>query len=493
MTHQEDYRFDVIGYLIVPSVLSKEEIEALDASSITELADHPVLRQYVADLSFGDATVDEQPHFLEEVDAPLQLEGGNEPRLWSRAYQHRNGTRYCHGVRAVLALSDVNEGDGGIVLVPGSHRSDLETPSDLRDGTDDMGLVEQPVLRAGDILLCAETVLHGMLPWKGNGPQRLLTCTFISDIVKPSVDLKRETPGWIDEMTPEQRVVLNIGEDSHNAIRSDGQNTWVESTNVAVHPSIHTRDPESGIDQKEFYFWDLCGYLLVKGVMDEPWMAAAHEAIDAHIDRLELNKDGSRGSPRLAGDRFSSMYGIMELPHPHCEPFRAMIAHPAVVHRLAWMMGSGFFLDRARAIHYEKGTGGLYVHSTPEPASPRNTYALQNGRTYSEQINVTWQLVETKAGDGGYVCVPGSNKANYPIPERLSTCEEELGMVKHVEMEQGDLLFFMGAAQSHGAYPWTSATPRRGVIITYKSRNLGYIPDEASVVKVKTENAEAEK
>ena len=71
-----------------------------------------------------------------------------------------------------------------------------------------------------------------------------------------------------------------------------------------------------------------------------------------------------------------------------------------------------------------------------------------------------------------FVCVPGSHKANYPIPEALTLCEEEMGMVKHVEMKAGDVLIFMGASQSHGAYPWMNETPRRGVIVTYKSRNL---------------------
>ena len=38
-------------------------------------------------------------------------------------------------------------------------------------------------------------------------------------------------------------------------------------------------------------------------------------------------------------------------------------------------------------------------------------------------------------------------------------------------MEAGDVLF-MGAAQTHGAYPWMNEKPRRGVILTYISKNL---------------------
>ena len=481
MTSQEDYRFDVAGYLHLRGVLNEAELASLIASldeqgddaDLSALHEHPVVASYLEKLCWNEVRIDRPPALLDASTCQNSLEGGNEPRRWSRAYQHRNGIRYSHGVLAIWALSDVAEGDGGLVLVPGSHRSDLETPDGLRDGTDEMGLVAQPILAAGDLLLCAENLLHGYRDWAVED-RRLVTCGYISGLVRRSDNAiqKGEPASWEDEMTPEQRALLSPTESATSVVKTDGDTVQAGKTTVAHHPSIHVRDPDSGIDENEFYFWDLCGYLLIKDVMDAEWIAAAHDAIDRFSDRLELSPDGTRGSKQLAGDRFPSLYGLFELPHPYCEPFRRMIANPDVIHRLNWMMGSGYYLSRARAIHYEKGTSGLYIHSTPEPATPRNTYALQNGRAYSEQINVAWQLVDTNTGDGGYVCIPGSHKANYPIPEALSLCEDEMGMVRHVEMSAGDVLLFMGASQSHGAYPWMNETPRRGVIIAYKSRNL---------------------
>ena len=330
------------------------------------------------------------------------------------------------------------------------------------------------MLQAGDLLLCAENVLHGFRPTKNDGGQRLLTYGYISGLVRRSdgAVVEGEPAAWTNEMTPEQFAVLSPEESSSSIIKSDGKTCRVEKADTSYHPAIHVRDPNSGIDEKEFYFWDLCGYVILRNVMDDAWIAAAHEAIDQFRDRFDLEPDGTNGSRRLAGAPFPSLHGLFDFPHPYCEPFREMIAHPAVVQRLNWMMGSGYYLSRAKAIHYERSTSGLFIHSKPEPATPRNTYALQNGRAYSEQVNVNWQLVDTNAEDGGFVCVPGSHKANYPMPEALSLCEEEMGMVKHVEMKAGDVLVFMGASQSHGAYPWMNETPRRGVIITYKSKNL---------------------
>jgi hypothetical protein len=37
------------------------------------------------------------------------------------------------------------------------------------------------------------------------------------------------------------------------------------------------------------------------------------------------------------------MGGLYTLPEPHSAPFRKMIAHPAVVQRLNWMLGPGYF------------------------------------------------------------------------------------------------------------------------------------------------------
>eukprot|EP01043_Picozoa_sp_COSAG02_P119841 COSAG02_NODE_56538_length_285_cov_0.725806_1_plen_37_part_10 len=35
-----------------------------------------------------------------------------------------------------------------------------------------------------------------------------------------------------------------------------------------MHPSIYKRDPDSEIDELEFFHWELCGYLVLRGVMD---------------------------------------------------------------------------------------------------------------------------------------------------------------------------------------------------------------------------------
>ena len=180
MSNEENYCFDVAGYLIVRGVLTEEEVAACNrdldtegtgslAESLAKLRDHPQLVWYLNQICGEEFRLDREPHLIgdaeEDVGAPLV--GGNEPRNWARAYNHQNDVRFCQGVLAIWALADVNEGDGGFVLVPASHKNYVETPKDVLTGADDMELTVQPSLQAGDLLLCAETTLHGMRPWEG--------------------------------------------------------------------------------------------------------------------------------------------------------------------------------------------------------------------------------------------------------------------------------------------------------------------------------------
>lgn len=499
LTPEDDYALDIAGYLLISGVLSSDEVGACNAAidqvgqaegmlewdapwcdPFVNLHEHPILTRYLQEICTGEFRLNRYPQLLpeaEQSDDPLN--GGNEPRDWSRSYFQVDQTRFVQGLVVLWALADVNEGDGGFVLIPGTHKSQVETPADILQGTDDMGLTEQPVLKAGDLLLCTETVLHGMRPWKGKGPQRLLNFGYIGSLVRrsngaPPEDADRDSPAWANDMTSEQRVIMGIDRPNPAPIvHSDGQRTWMDDHGVGTyHPSIYVRAHHCDIDEKEFYHWDLCGHLVIRGVMDEEWLAAANEAIDAQIESLERGSDAAHGAERLAGKGLSMLTGLFDFPQPHCEPFRRMIAHPALVQRLNWMSGSGFVLDCARAIVYEKGTSGHGLHSGPVPGTPRSIYALQNGRAYCETINVTWQLRDANPEDGGFMCIPGSHKCRYVLPETIKSLEDERGLVKHVPMKAGDVVLFMGSAQIHGAYPWMGDTPRRGVIANYVSRSL---------------------
>ena len=248
----------------------------------------------------------------------------------------------------------------------------------------------------------------------------------------------------------------------------------VDEAAQVYHPTIYKRDPECGIDEKEFYHWDLVGHLVIPGVMDEDWMDQVHEAIDANSDRIHKGPSGAYGdSKSLKGEGHASGMGdLWNLPAPHCEPIRRMLAHPAVIHRLNWMMGTGYAATQASAFLSEPGGSGHFLHAGTFSPSAGNHYEVRNGRAYCEYVNVVWQLRDVNREDGGFCVVPGTHKGRYPTPEGVKTVDDDMGMVRHVAVKAGDVMMFLASAQTHGALAWTGKVPRRGVFFQYRSRNM---------------------
>jgi len=232
------------------------------------------------------------------------------------------------------------------------------------------------------------------------------------------------------------------------------------------------KDPHSTINERDFYFWDLNGYLVLRGVMDQDWLAEANAAVDHFEGQIVVGEVTSGKSKSLVGTGRPELKAVLQLPAPYCDPFRRMVAHPVIEHCLNWMGASGGRMGNPSVFASVKGTSGHAQHGNGEPVNPGRQYVYQNGRSYCEAITVTWQLRDVTEADGGFACVPGSHKANYIPPVGVQTCDDHMGLVKHIGMKAGDVLFFMDGATSHGTFAWKGDLSRRGVLVKYSSRNF---------------------
>jgi ectoine hydroxylase-related dioxygenase (phytanoyl-CoA dioxygenase family) len=502
MTNEENYTFDIAGYLHVPGVLGKAEVsrlnEAIDAAGKLEgmlgwdarqrdpfrdLLIQPQMVWYLNQIVGPGFRLDREPEVLcdEMCDTSAPLEGGNEPRKPGLAYYHQNNRRFCEGVRVIWVLEDVKAGDGGFVIVPGSHKSNVATPEDILTGADDSDFLWQPALKAGDLLVVGLSVLQGMRLWQGTGVQRLVSYEYVGRGVMRSAgagpDAEKYTqPDWVTHLTPEQQASL-YKPGYRDALPpptlvTDGETVTLDVSRNLFHPAVLVKDSQSAVEENEFYFWDLNGYLLLRGVMDDEWLAKANAAVDAFEDQIEVGAVTAGKSRSLAGTGRPELKGLLELPAPHCDPFRKMIAHSVIEHRLNWMGASGGRTGGPTVFASVKGTSGHAQHGNGEPINPGRQYVYQNGRSYCEAVTVTWQLRDVTEADGGFACVPGSHKANYPHPPGVRTCDDDLGLVKHIGMKAGDVLFFMDGATSHGTFTWNGDQSRRGVLMKYSSRNF---------------------
>lgn len=80
------------------------------------------------------------------------MHGAGEPHRGYVAYHQQNGSSYCGGVTVSWNLADAGPGDGGFACVSGSHKSQFPRPVGVRTADEDMGLIEQPIVGAGDVL-----------------------------------------------------------------------------------------------------------------------------------------------------------------------------------------------------------------------------------------------------------------------------------------------------------------------------------------------------
>ena len=139
---------------------------------------------------------------------------------------------------------------------------------------------------------------------------------------------------------------------------------------------------------------------------------------------------------------------ITDLSDEERKPFQRMLAHPALVHRLNWMLGGHFRTEGLGSIiATRRGGGGQILHGNGAPIYPNINwwpYLYRNGRCHTGQVNVAWQLHDITQEEGGFVVVPGSHHARFPLPSNDSGDPAGHKGLVHPLMQAGDLLFFMG-------------------------------------------------
>ena len=382
LTVEELYNFDTAGWLHLPSVLSSSELAAA-VSSLTkmkpdqlaeQLLEHPALKLRIEQLfaspnrSDADRVVLEDGTFTLQMNGPAAEVDSTQAELLtggpvgedgvldtSRTYFNQAEHRYVHGLVVIWALT-FGESEGGYEVVTASHKTTLPVPAHMRAvGSDgalrDLGLLQHPPLQAGDVLLVSSATLQGARrPPGGTGP-RLLRAEILSQRARTTVMQEAHAPereaGWMAELDPIQRVVMGLEPQKRTAgdglptVRARNGRAWlehdVEGTKSLHHPTVLVPNLELPEHQREeFFLWELGGYLVLRGLMDKEWVAAANAAVDWAMEQPQ-------GSPHhIPHGRSGNFLHPLSLPHPHCDPYRRMIAHPAVLERMEWMLGSGF-------------------------------------------------------------------------------------------------------------------------------------------------------
>lgn len=269
MNAKERYFWDLNGHLVIPNVLTPEEVKAAN-DALDYLADRcadgtdeesDFLRETAQPRWDGDTLVrtrnnapfllklkspycdpfrkmivhaqivsrlqvmcgkgfrlDHGPQFIGGLKGTLRhaLHGAGEPHRPYVSYHNQNGHTHVGGVTVTYNLADAGPDDGGFACVPGSHKSRYPMPDGVRTMENDMGVVAKPNVKAGDVLFFMDGAqTHGARPWMADHGRRAILIKYASRTVTrqgASLDCLQPEKYWdidiVDGMTPEQRAVM---------------------------------------------------------------------------------------------------------------------------------------------------------------------------------------------------------------------------------------------------------------------------------------------
>jgi len=208
-TDRENYLFDLRGYIILRQAIPPVQVARLNAAfdrfpmdleswdwwngaqrsdaegdtdkgyelqniigadpAFTELVDHPAWIDYMRTWC-GESDSYVEGLFIDEAFASIRRSGGffylhsgGYHGAMRGQYRYVNGAFRCGQVNALMALTDIGPGDGGTMVIPGSHKSNFPHPQDGHRYTrmDDLEEAIEVHLNAGDVLLFCDGITHG--------------------------------------------------------------------------------------------------------------------------------------------------------------------------------------------------------------------------------------------------------------------------------------------------------------------------------------------
>ncbi len=260
LTDMDIYLFDLRGYLLLENALNPDEVAALNTGiddilplkhnewygyiqghtfgdsegtnlqqiyeggePFEKLIDHPSWIDKVKHFVGGEDTFDYKhgPLFIDENFANIRgpgeaigLHSGGHLGVKRNQFRYHNGRFQCGQVNILIALTEIGPGDGGTMVIPGSHKANFEHPD---FGVHKMGGTQASVdgtvgaievfMQPGDALLFVDAISHGSARRENPGNRRIIVYRY-----GPSWGYFRHgyqpSPELLERLTPERRQIV---------------------------------------------------------------------------------------------------------------------------------------------------------------------------------------------------------------------------------------------------------------------------------------------
>ena len=183
----------------------------------------------------------------------------------------------------------------------------------------------------------------------------------------------------------------------------------------------------------DLYSFDLNGFLVVRDAVPLPLLNAANRVVDGYQARAKLTLHGDRpagGEKPVYAKRFEAVISEHDV-------FLQLAMSPAVLSRVV-----NFVKDprlKSTWLDFKARLGSIGYHSNHSPYNPVDAYYFQDGRICANLVTVCYALCDIPAEGGALDVIPGSHKANFPLPQN----QDALKLLRRrLPLKAGDALVF---------------------------------------------------
>jgi hypothetical protein len=253
LTDAQRYQFDVNGWLLVPGVLSAVDVEEMrefcyrlhrdrdsiapaDRSSIggplQRLIDHPLVLGFMNEFVAYPPLATQEGYGFRLEGSFLTIRGAGDGRFGphngsgmlrlggdSHIYRCFPGHVFSGLTRVVWELNPVEKGDGGTLVITGSHKAAFSAPPSVHDPTSSIWTTYS--CPAGSVLFFTEALTHSGIPWTNSNRDRVAVFNCYNTINARWHNWE-PTPEQLAAMPPKRRTLFRPVCVSNNAVGATG-------------------------------------------------------------------------------------------------------------------------------------------------------------------------------------------------------------------------------------------------------------------------------
>ena len=137
-----------------------------------------------------------------------------------------------------------------------------------------------------------------------------------------------------------------------------------------------------------------------------------------------------------------------------------------------------FRLDHVNVhTHVKNGFKGTTLHGGWRNTGGCQFFGYHDGMFYNGLVSVTFELYDTHANGGGFGCIPGTHKANLPLPRQWRDLGQGVpDWITRVPARPGDAIVFTEAL-THGTLPWTVDDTRKTIFYNFSPHATSWSGD----------------